>query len=319
MTTRHIALDCHTHLAPVVPDLLRGVPDVEWRAEESKLLADGIAIASGGNVFRPEALLAWMDAQGVRRAWYSVPPPMYRDGLAEEDRARGWCRYVNEALRVIGAPHAGRLAPSFLLPVRHPALGAEIVEACAPHGRRFAMAAGHAASGATLSDPAYDPLWAALDAAGAFLLLHPTTGRDPRLDRFFLHNLLGGPGETALAAAHLAMGRVIERFPRIRFILSHGGGSAALVAGRITRGQAVRRPGADTGAPPMNEAFRHFMVDCITHSAPALSLVAAVFGTDRVLFGSDWPFSMGLPEPWAQLDGVDPALLAAILAADPEA
>jgi aminocarboxymuconate-semialdehyde decarboxylase len=319
MAPRSIALDCHTHLAPVVPDLLRDVPSVVWNAAESKLMADGIAIASGSNVFRPEALLAWMNAQGVRSAWYSVPPPMYRDGIEDEAAARAWCRYVNAALRVIGAPHAARLSPSFLLPVRHPALGAEIVREYGAYGARFAMAAGHAASGVKLSDAAYDPLWAALDAARAFLLLHPTTGRDLRLDSFFLHNLLGGPGETALAAAHLAMGRVIERFPRIRFILSHGGGSAALVAGRIARGQAVRRPGADTGAPPMTEAFRHFHVDCITHSAPALSLVAEVFGSDRILFGSDWPFAMGMPDPWTQLEGVPPALLAAIAAADPEA
>ncbi|MGG5823910.1 amidohydrolase family protein [Falsiroseomonas sp. HW251] len=316
---RSIALDCHTHLAPIVPDLLRAIPDVDWREAELKLMAGSVQLAGGPKVTRPEALLAWMDENGIRRAWYSVPPPMYRDGIADEAAARAWCGYVNQALRVIGAPHAARLSPSFLLPVRHPALAAEIAAACAQHGAHFAMAAGHAASAVMLSDPTYDALWSALDSAQAFVLLHPTTGSDPRLDRFFLHNLIGGPGETALAAAHLAMGRVIERFPRIRFILSHGGGSAALAAGRIARGQAVGRPGADTGAPPMTQAFRHFMVDCIAHSAAGLSLVADVFGRDRLLFGSDWPFSMGLTDPWSQLDGVDPEVMAAIAKADPEA
>ena len=312
-----IALDCHAHLAPIVPERMAGLPGVEWFPDEPRLLLDGKVTLASPAVFRPEALLAWMEENRIARAWYSVPPPMYRANL-DEAAARQWCGYVNAALVEIGRPHAGRIAPTFLLPIRHPALAADIVRDYAPRGARFAMAAGHAPSGVMLSDAAYEPLWAALDAAEAFLLLHPTAGQDPRLDRFFLHNLLGGPGETALAAAHLAMSRVIERFPRIRFILSHGGGSAAMVAGRLARGQAVRRPGADTGAPPMTSAFRHFMVDCITHSDAALALVAEAFGPEHVLFGSDWPFSMGLVTPHAQLSGVSPALRQRILAAEPD-
>jgi aminocarboxymuconate-semialdehyde decarboxylase len=312
-----IALDCHAHLAPIVPERLAGLPGVEWFPDEPRLLLDGKVTLTTPAVFQPEALLAWMDRNRIARAWYSVPPPMYRANL-DEPGARQWCAYVNQALSAIGAPYAERLAPSFLLPVRHPALAAEIVREFAPRGARFAMAAGHAVSGLVLSDAAHGPLWAALDEARAFLLLHPTAGCDPRLDPFFLHNLLGGPGETALAAAHLAMSRVIERFPRIRFILSHGGGSAAMVAGRISRGQAVRRPGADTGAPPMTTAFRHFLVDCITHSEAALALVAETFGSDHVLFGSDWPFSMGLINPHEQMALVEPSLRNVVLAADPE-
>lgn len=312
-----IALDCHAHLAPILPERIAGLPGVAWHPEEPRLVLDGGVSLASPSVFKPEALIAWMDTQRIARAWISVPPPLYRAGL-DEAGARLWCGYVNPALAEVAGRFPDRLAPSFLLPVRHPALAAEIVTGFAPRGARFAMAAGHAASGVMLSDAGYEPLWAALDAAQAFILLHPTSGSDPRLDPFFLHNLLGGPGETALAAAHLAMSMVIERFPRIRFILSHGAGSAAMIAGRLAHGQAVRRPGADTGARPMTEAFRDFHADCITHSAPALHLAAEVLGPERILFGSDWPFSMGLLEPHRQLAAVDPALRARIFAAMPE-
>ena len=36
--------------------------------------------------------------------------------------------------------------------------------------------------------------------------------------------------------------------------------------------------------------------------------VARIMGTDRVLFGSDWPFEMGLPEPSKLLQKLDPGL-----------
>jgi aminocarboxymuconate-semialdehyde decarboxylase len=79
------------------------------------------------------------------------------------------------------------------------------------------------------------------------------------------------------------------------------------------------RPGADTGAERPRISFRRFCVDCITHDAETLKLAAARHGEDHVLFGSDWPFSMGLPEPHKQLLDVDPSLRRQIFQANPKA
>lgn len=310
-----IALDVHAHLAPILPDRISALPGVRWDAAASTLEIDGAPLAAP-SVFKPEALVRWMDERRVARAWVSIPPPLYRLGL-DEAAARVWIDYVNDGLEEYAGRFPDRLAPLFYLPIQHPALAARIVaEKVAAGANRFAAAAGSASHGAVISGEPYAPLWAALDAARGFLFLHPTKGCDGRLDPFFLHNLLGGPGETALAAAHLAMSGILDRHPSMRICLAHGGGSAPAVAGRLERGQTVRRPGAYVGARPATEAFRGFCADCITHSPAALQLAASVFGQDRILFGSDWPFSMGLPDPHAQLAGVEPGLRARIFAAD---
>jgi aminocarboxymuconate-semialdehyde decarboxylase len=44
-------------------------------------------------------------------------------------------------------------------------------------------------------------------------------------------------------------------------------------------------------------------VDCICHSEAAAVLAEATVGSENVLFGSDWPFPMGLIEPHRQLCG----------------
>ena len=107
------------------------------------------------------------------------------------------------------------------------------------------------------------------ECARAFLFLHPCKGCDPRYEPFYLHNLLGSPMETALAAAHLAMSGVLERHPDMTICLAHGGGAAAAVAGRLERGQVTGRPGADTGAQRPRLAFKRFCIDCIAHDAAA--------------------------------------------------
>jgi len=260
-----------------------------------------------------------MDEHRVDRAWISIPPPLYRLGL-DEAAMRTWTDYANDGLDRLAAKRPDRLAPLYHLPVTHPALAAEVVTERAKTGKaRFAMPAGSQDHKVILSDAAYGTLWTALNAARAFLFLHPCKGCDPRYEPFYLHNLLGSPMETALAAAHLAMSGVLERHPDMTICLAHGGGAAAAVAGRLERGQITGRPGADTGAERPRVAFKRFCVDCIAHDADALRLAAAMHGQERVLFGSDWPFSMGLPDPHKQLAGTDALLRRHIFQDNPKA
>ena len=87
-----------------------------------------------------------------------------------------------------------------------------------------------------------------------------------------------------------------------------------MLAGRYERGYKTKRPGLDMSLPSPGTALRGLFVDCIAHDAQALALSASVFGSTRILFGSDWPFPMGLPKPHEQLADVDPVLLDGIRA-----
>ncbi|MBV8188279.1 MAG: amidohydrolase family protein [Alphaproteobacteria bacterium] len=302
-----IALDVHAHLAPVLRDRLASIAGVTWDDAAGALTIDGYTLAAK-SVYRPEALVAWMDEQRVERAWISIPPPLYRLDL-DLAAMRDWVHYANDGLDVMASRFPDRLSPLYHLPVTHPALAAEVAtERARTSKARFAMPAGSQDHKTVLSDPDFAPLWSTLDQVRGFLFLHPCKGCDPRFEPFYLHNLLGSPMETALAAAHLAMSGVLERHPNMTVCLAHGGGAAAAIAGRLERGQVTGRPGADTGAEKPRISFRRFCVDCITHDAATLALAAARHGEDHVVFGSDWPFSMGLPEPHRQLADLDPKL-----------
>jgi aminocarboxymuconate-semialdehyde decarboxylase len=311
-----IALDIHAHLAPVQKGRLAGIAGVSWSEADATMTIDGYTLAAK-SVYRPEALIAWMDEHRVERAWISIPPPLYRLSL-DADATRSWALYVNDGLDGLASRFADRLSPLYHLPVTHAAIAAEIVTTRARSSRpRFAMPAGSQDHKVILSDTAFAPLWSALNTAHGFLFLHPCKGCDPRYEPFYLHNLLGSPVETALAAAHLAMSGILERHPDMTVCLAHAGGASAAIAGRLERGQVTGRPGADTGAQKPRLAFKRFCIDCIAHDAGALQAAAAMHGTEHVLFGSDWPFSMGLPEPHKQLADVDPGLRRAIFEDNP--
>jgi aminocarboxymuconate-semialdehyde decarboxylase len=65
---------------------------------------------------------------------------------------------------------------------------------------------------------------------------------------------------------------------------------------------------------PVEDSFRRFYFDTVTHSASALKFLVGEAGADHVLLGSDYPFDMGDPEPVrtvrdAKLDASEEALV----------
>lgn len=295
-----LTLDIHTHLVPA--EALAAAAGVAWDGAARVLTVDGHKVGMKP-LFAPEQLLAWLDENAIAAAWISAPPPLYRQHLAEAASAQ-WVAAVNEGLAGIAQRHP-RLTALPHLPVEHPDLAADIARRSIEVGlRRFSMPAG--GPGRMLSDLAYAPLWDALDAGAAFVLVHPGESIDARLEPFYLTNLLGNPYETTLAIAHLAFGGVIACHPNITFCFAHGGGAAPMLTGRFQQGFDTARPGVDKTLPPPREALRRLMADCVTHDADALRLVETVFGPDRIVFGSDWPFPMGLMQPHVQLAALRP-------------
>ncbi len=312
-----IALDVHAHLVPIHPELLAGIDGVGWLADTGRLVVDGHAIGIK-KLFQPEKLVAWMEKQKIAQAWVSIPPPLYRQHLAQGQAGR-WFSYLNDGLGRICAAYPGRLMPLYHLPLEHPALAVDIAHKCVELGDcGFSMAAG-GHEGIVYSDAVLEPLWELLDSHSSFVFMHPGHCCDGRLSAFYLENLVGNPHETAVAVSHLVLGGVCARHPLIRFCLAHGGGTMAMLAGRLQQGFDTSRPGVDTALECPREALRRFRVDCILHDADALALAAAVFGEKHVLFGSDWPFPMGLLQPHAQLTQVGDLLRHRIFALNADA
>ncbi len=311
-----IALDVHAHLIPVRTGELFRFEGVTWDGNAEKLSIDGHAVGIK-NLFHADRLLSWMDTHGIAHAWVSIPPPAYRPHLAAGEAA-AWTRALNDGLAAMVGDYASRISPLLHLPVEHPSVAARtVLDGIAGKHARFAMSAGGAKC--VLSEPDYHPLWQALNSVSAFLFLHPGEGCDARLDPFYLHNLLGNPTETAIAASHLVLAGVMERYPDMTVCLAHAGGTTAALAGRLEQGFATARPGVDLKLESPKRALRRFCVDCIAHDTHALDLAGEVFGAERLLFGSDWPFPMGLLEPRQQLAGLAPERLKAIWCDNPEA
>ncbi len=89
-------------------------------------------------------------------------------------------------------------------------------------------------AGRHLGDPFYEPLMTELDQRSAVVFVHPTS--PPCWEATSMARprpMLEFPFETTRAVTHLILNGVLDRYPRIRFIVPHAGAALPAVADRV--------------------------------------------------------------------------------------
>jgi aminocarboxymuconate-semialdehyde decarboxylase len=299
----HHAVDIHAHYFPQsFLDLVEKhgpAHGFEWKLVEGK----GPQFKHGALTTGPvgpkfvdlDARLAAMDEQGVAVHALSLSQPMVY--WAKDDLARRICETYNDALARAHEKNPKRLVGLATLPMHQPKLALAEIERAAklPGMRGFYIAT--QVLGKNLSDPAFMPVYERIEASGLPLFLHPVEviGAE-RLAQFYLTNLLGNPFESAIAAAHLIFGGVLDRFPRLVVCLPHAGGAFPWLAGRLNRGWEKRADLKQIKQAPV-EYLRRFYYDTVGYSDHVIEYLVKVVGADRVLMGSDYCFPIAYERP----------------------
>ena len=163
----------------------------------------------------------------------------------------------------------------------------------------------------TLDAPELQEFWCEAHRRRLLVLVHPTFPLDGPANDRGEYLAVGYLGETAMAAAKLTLGGVLEECPDVRIVWSHCGGGLCMVLDRIDRG--YRR--YEKCLRPPSEYLRQCYYDTVTLSGPALDCARATFGADRLVYGTDEPHVpdgskgvlaalRGRPWPEAELEGV---------------
>lgn len=145
-----------------------------------------------------------------------------------------------------------------------------------------------------LADEAFEPLWTKANELGAVIYIHPTdpAGVESMLE-YWLMPLVGFLFDTTLAASRLVFSGVVERYPRIRWVLTHMGGAIPFLSERLDRGwRAFADCRRHIDRPP-SEYLKTFYYDTVNFNPGAMRLALDFAGPDRILAGSDYPHQIG--------------------------
>ena len=146
--------------------------------------------------------------------------------------------------------------------------------------------------GSYLGDPSFDPVMELLNERSAVAFVHPTVpvsapGDALTIPPFATEFVF----DTSRAILNLIWNGVAERFPDIRFVFSHAGGTAPYLAWRWAL--LDRAPQMQEQAPRgCLHYLRGFHYDtALSGSDQALGALTRLVGANRILFGSDYPFA----------------------------
>lgn len=257
----------------------------ERLAEIGVLAQPGIPLPA----WAPADSIAMMDRLGIDLAVLSVGSPGFFWG--DQALATDLCRETNDALRDTVAARPDRFRAFVALPL--PGVDDALAELDRVAGDGAFVGAGLLTNygGRYLGDPAFDPLLAALDARGAVVHVHPQLpAHYPAAEIDLRPSLIEYVFDSTRAIVNLMLAGVPDRFPEIRWVFSHCGGTAPYLAGRLAIAEPLPEL-TNVGPAGIYGNLRRFFYDFALASTPfSLGAIRQLVGDDQLLIGSDFPF-----------------------------
>ena len=258
-------------------------------------------------IWTPELSMEVMDRNGIGSAITSISVPGTHFG--DDAKARSLSRRCNDYSAEIISRWPKRFGAFAAVPLPDLEGTCEEIRYALDVLKLDGIGLFTSYSGKHLGDPGFDPVLEVLNDYAAVTFIHPTNHPSGQA----VH--LGVPGflmeylfDTTRAAVNLVLSGAMDRFPRIRFILSHAGGTLPYIAWRVSHiawRQLAEPPFSERFPLPLIEQnsgqisaelvlsrIRRFWYDtALSAGRQTFGALNAVADPGRILFGSDWPYA----------------------------
>jgi aminocarboxymuconate-semialdehyde decarboxylase len=263
---------------------------------------------------------AWLDEQGLDRQIVGTWPDIFGYGLAPA-ACIAWHRMLNDTLAEWCADNGDRFAWISSVPLIDAEAAALELERSIGMGACGVIIPSNVEN-TNIGELRLDPFWRKAESLGLPVLVHPVlVGPAPRAAKFALAQIAQYTFDTTLGVGSLLMSGVLDRFPALKLVLSHGGGAYPYLAGRfdIMHQRMDRAAQGDVAAKPPSAYAAQMTYDSIVHAPKALRFLIDLVGLDNVLLGTDYSFPPADMEPLALLRsaGLSSTAIEAITDANP--
>ena len=258
----------------------------------------------GRNSANPAALRNWsvgksledMEKAEIGTAILSLPyPPETWD--TEAGQAARLAREGNEFMAQLARDHRGKFGVFATLPINH--VEASLAETSHAFDRLGVTGIGLMTNigNRWLGDPHYAPLFEELNRRKAVVFVHPAapfccTNLVPDLP----DTMIEFATDTSRAIARMIFSGSAARYPDIRFIFAHGGGTMPFIAERYIRMPSLS-PALKSAVPNgvLHELQRFYYELAQASHRSALAALMPIIPLSQLLFGTDFPFRVHLP------------------------
>jgi aminocarboxymuconate-semialdehyde decarboxylase len=299
-------VDVHTHVVPEnFPSYIGTAVDSGWPYMKSAHACHRHVMVKGA-VYRTVSHQCWdcnarvsdMSRTGVERQVLSPMPELLSYWFSAEDGS-AMCRYLNEVIAGMVATEPGRFNGLGAVPLQDLDLAIKELEFAVKELKLSGVEVGTNVNDVSIADSRFDPFFEAAESLGAAIFVHPI--RPAGVERLVGHALLqpavAFPAETGLAAAAFVSAGTLQRYPRLRIALSHGGGTFASILPRLQYVWDNFPELQETIALQPRAAARMMFYDDLVYDAGTARHLIDVFGETQLMVGTDYPFSIMEKDP----------------------
>ena len=302
-------VDFHTHILPEdLPNFVEKYGHNRWPVFEQKCSC-GADIMVSNKLFRKVTNQVWdiekriadMDREGVDIQVIS-PVPVTFSYWAPTEQALELTKFQNDYIASVVKEKPERFIRLGSVPLQDAQVSIEEMRRCKFDLGLAGIEIGTNVNGENLDAEYLLPFFEAAEKWDVPLFIHPweTLAQDRTPRHNFLYTI-GMPSETALAAASLIWGGVIEKFPKLKVCFAHGGGSFPYILPRLDKGWEVWPNLRKTKQPPSYYA-ENFYFDSLVYDSMNINYLIERFGYEKIIMGSDYPFLLREIDPGKTVD-----------------
>jgi 6-methylsalicylate decarboxylase len=256
------------------------------------MMASGHRVAGAPPKWSPALSLEEMDRSGIATAVLSIVQPgtWYGDNV---EQSRSLARRLNDYGSEMARDHPGRfglfacIAPPDVqgsldeIEYAFDTLKADGIGLLTSYQDRY------------LGDPSFAPVYEELNRRKALIYVHPTT---PACCRGLVPGIppssIEYATDTTRTIAHLVFSGTAARYPDVRWIFSHSGGTLPFLLGRFIRLAEERKPAHLPNGPL--PAFKQFHYELAQGNTPGqIAALLRMVSASQVMYGTDFPFRGG--------------------------
>jgi len=245
-------------------------------------------------MFDYELRIKAMDAAGVDIAIVTLTSPNVYWGSAKVSLEAA--RLVNDDMSERQKQYPARIRFMCSLPWQHPKLAvAELKRACDELGAVGVMVLANI-NGKSLVHRDFSLIWREIDKRGLPVLVHPSAPPGTAELDVMRYNLIASVGfmfDTSLAVARMIFDGFFDRYPNLKLIAAHGGGTLPYIAGRLDICFENMPACREKISQKPSNYLRRIYYDSVVFQQESLELALKVGGDTNVLYGSDYPHNIG--------------------------
>lgn len=229
-----------------------------------------------------------LDSSGIDTAIVSAS---IAGDLSDRDHgeAAELCTLLNEEMRRAEVTYPDRFIGLAHLPFGEVSAAMKVLEDATSRLQLSGIMVPGNVAGETLATERLYPLYEMVEDLGLPLLLHPTrTFRAPKPLPYRMEVSLGYMFDTSFATMGLIVGGVLDRFPNLKIVHPHAGGTLPYLHGRL---EVYRTKG---WWPDMKHSFRDYLrnlyYDTVCNEPETLELLMKIVPAEQILFSTDFPY-----------------------------